>query len=319
MFSFGEFFRPFFSSVFIALNIDSNTCFIKILRIKKNTLIEEVDREFKIIGNELPIEVVKFIKSYKRRYPFSYVGTISKTYNQGVFPTKKIDFLDKLGIEVRECKTLKIKDWSVFIKKNEIIDIQKYFSRFGGMDYIFSPFVMMYAFIEKNLDDQFRLYVLYEKSNIALIVANEDSVYFGGYFMVESEAEQMNDSVFLQADQNDDMYALDEFEDLDLDFIQDEDKELELDMTKDASRAVSDITKASVIANIIQNSLSEFYTNDFYDEGFAQEVVFLDSIGMPQEILSYIQETTLLDVKRQQFVFQEEVLVMMQKEFGERR
>lgn len=321
MFGLSKIIRPFFSNVFMAINIDSNICYIKVLRLKESKVVEEFDREFRILDDELPIEMIKFIKNYKRRFPFSYIGVISKTYNQGIFNTKKIDELHKIGIEPTECKILKFKDWCAYIKKTEILEMQKYFSRFGGVDYVFSPFVLMFFSIQNKIDDKLRLYVLCEKSNIALFVANKNNAYFGGYFMIEGEIEQVSRSSTLgtlenQNTQDKDQYSLEEFENLDLGFIQEEEEEdQEIEQIKNVSQTVDDIAKASVIANVIQSSLNEFYANEFYDEGFVEEVVCLDSFDMTSEMVACIQDITMLEVSRQQFFLQEELLSLTQREF----
>lgn len=321
MFGLDKIIRPFFSNVFIAINIDGNLCFVKVLRLKEGKVIEDFDREFKIIGDELPIEMIKFIKNYKRRFPFSYTGVVSKTYNQGVFHIKKLDDIYKIGVEPSECKVLKFKDWCAYIKKYEILEIQKSFSRFGGIDFIFSPFILAFLHIQKELEQSFKLYVLYERSNIALFIANESGVYFGGYFMIEGEVEQVGDVGRIVEEDGEklhnDAYSLEEFENLDLGFIQDEDEdETEIEQNKDVNQAIDDITKASVIVNIIQSSLSEFYTNDFYDENFVEEIVFLDNAKMSPEMLTYIQSATMLETKRQQIFLQDALLALIQKEFG---
>ena len=310
--------RPLFSNVFIAINIDNGNCHIHILRVKKDRVIEEIEREFKIIDGALPINAIRLIETYKK-YPFSYVGIIAKTYNQNIFHTSKIDSLNEIGIDITEYKMLKFQGgWGVYIKRNEINEIQKIFSKIYGVDYIFSPFFIIYQVIQETLDDTLRLYILQEKSNIAILIADKLKVYFGGYFLIESEVrDEKNETPPLDSMIEKHEDPLDEFEDLSLDFIQEADKTDEdfSQDTQEASQAVDELTKASTIVSIIQNSLNEFYSNDFYDEGFVQEVVFLDNTAMIPETLSYIEQATLLDVKRQQINLMDELLEAIQMEF----
>lgn len=323
MLGFDRIIRPLFSNVFIAINIDNNNCQIRVLRTKKERIFEEVEREFNIIDNLLPMAAIRFIESYKKRYPFCYIGVIAKTYNQSVFHIKKIKELGKLGVDIREYKALKFKDWGVYIKKNEVDDIQRFFKKLHGVDYIFSPFVLIYKSISSRLDSVLRLYVLQEKSNIALFVANAKSVYFGGYFMVESDMGKENEEASLPviAPKEETTDLLDEFEDLNFDFIQDVDVDVDAhldtkdEITQGASEAVDELTKAAVIASIIQNSITEFYNNDYYEEKFVEEIVFLDNVGMMEETLSYIEQVTLLPVSRWQFTLIEELLEIIQQEF----
>lgn len=317
MFGFDRILRPLFSNVFIVINLDGSMCYLKVLRLKEGKEVERFNREFKILEGQLPIELIKFIKNYKRRYPFSYIGTMAKTYNQGVFNPKKQEILQGLGINVKECRVVKMDKWNAYIKKSEVELIQNQFGRFGGVDYIFSPFVIVYSAIKKDLDDSLRLYILYERSNIAILIANCDEVYFAGYFMIESEISHAQEDLKYVANplENtfDIMDGLDGFGDLeDFDFF-DENKEEE---EQDVEQTIHDITQASIVAGIIQNSLNEFYSNDLYEEQFVEEIVILDNVGISQESLRYISDTILLDTRKQRFNLMDELLTITKMEFG---
>ncbi|MCE3038852.1 hypothetical protein LW133_06145 [Helicobacter sp. faydin-H8] len=315
MFGFNKILRSLFSNTFIAINIDGNICYVKVLRLKEGRIVEDFSKEFKILEGQLPFELIKFIKNYKRRYPFSYIGVMAKTYNQGVYNPQRPEILESNGVNIRECKVLKFDNWNAYIKKNEIEEIQKQLDRFGGVDYIFSPFVITYLAIKKELDSKSRLYILYEKSNIAILIANCDEVYFAGYFMIESEISQAQEEVKYANDllENtfDIMEELEDFEDFeDFDFFNENKEEEEVEQT------IQDMNQASIVAGIIQNSLNEFYSNDLYEEKFVEEIVILDNVGISNEGLKYIADTTLMDIKKEQFDLMQELLAIIQVEFG---
>ena len=319
MFGLNKLFRPLFSNVFIALNIDNGSCFVRILRQRESRVLEEVDREFRIFDERLPVEVVKFIKSYKRRYPFSYVGLIAKTPTQGIVSTGELDLLASQGIAPKECKILPIKNWSVYIKKQEILEIQKHFARFGGVDYIFSPFVVMHSALHDWLDSKLRLYVLLERSHVALMVANEWGAYFGGIFPITSEEQapiqEIEPLEGLELDGE--MHELEDLEDLVLEEIGQEFQEA--GEMEDIGQIIEDITNASALSDIIVRALGELYANDSHEGGFVEEIVFLDSIGVSQDILSYVHGATLFDVKHQPFSIQEALLEMIQQEYARKK
>lgn len=321
MLGFDRLVRSLFSNVFIAINIDDSSCHIRILRTKKDRVIEEIERDFDIVDGLLPVVAVRFIERYKKHYPFCYVGVIAKTYNQNVFQVRKIKEINKLGVDIKEYKALKLGDWGVCIKKNEIDEIQNFFKKVRGVDYIFSPFALMYQGISAKLDSVLRLYVLQEKSNIALFIANSSNVYFGGYFMVESDMDKEKNSTSFSpiVMKKEEVDPLDEFEDLDFDFIQDMDTEIRFDAREEnfqeVSQAVNELTKAAVIAGIIQNALAEFYSNDYYEERFVEEIVFLDNVNMMEEALKHIEQVMLLPVSRWQINLYEELLEMIRREF----
>ena len=317
MFALNKLLRPLLSNVFIALNIDNGSCFVRILRQRESCVLEEVDREFRIFDERLPVEVVKFIKSYKRCHPFSYIGLIAKSPMQGVIDMANQDPFTSVELSSKECKILPIKDWGVYIRKCEIVDIQKHFARLGGVDYIFSPFVVMYHTLQEALDSKLRLYVLLERSQVALMVANEGGAYFGGVFAITHQTESGTPQGLSELGDlglDDEMHALEGLENLGLGGGIEEELDEEVQM-EDVSQIIEDITNASALSDIIHGALGEFYANDSYEEGFVEEIVFLDNIGVSQDILSYIHEAVLLDVQRRSFCVQEALLQMMQQEF----
>ncbi len=325
MFGFYKLIRPLFSDVFIAINVDDNICQIRVLRTKKEKILEEVEKEFKIIDRVLPYDAVRFIENYKKHYPFCYIGVVSKTQDQNIFHVSKIKELPKIGVDIREYRTLAIGDWGIYIKKSEIDRIQRFFGKFHGVDYIFSPFVLLYKRIKDRLEPELKLYVLQEKTHIAMLVANKDDVYFSKFLsveMLESGARGVENPLFFNNETGGGS-TFGGFEDLDLDFMRDldfkEEGEPRVDESEkraqEASVVVDEISRAAVVAGIIQEALSEFYDNEFYEEGFVEEIVFLDNIEMKQEAADYIQQTLLLPVQRMQIKLMEDVLESVQQEF----
>ena len=72
--------RPFFSTILIGVNLDAKVCSLKIVVIKSNHVKNSITKEFKIVDKELPMEAAKLIKDYQRKYPFTYLSAMSKTY-----------------------------------------------------------------------------------------------------------------------------------------------------------------------------------------------------------------------------------------------
>ncbi|CBG39508.1 hypothetical protein [Helicobacter mustelae] len=318
MFGLDKSLRPLFSNVFILINIDAFICSVKVLRIKENKTVEHLDKEFKILEGQLPMDVIKFVKNYKRRYPFSYLGVMAKTYNQGVYHPKKLEILESSGVDIKDCQTLKVDTWGVYIKKSEIQSIQKEFERFGGVDYIFSPFIVSWLFLKKELDTSLRLYILYEKSNIAIMIADCKEAYFAGYFMIGSEISQAQEHLKYAHnplentfDMMEELEELGDFEDFH--FLDEENEEEE---KKHVEQTIYDITQVSVVSDIIKNSLNEFYSNDLYEERFVEEIVILDSVGIMEENLKTISDAILLDIKKKRIDLNAELLNVMRLEFG---
>ncbi|PAF53388.1 hypothetical protein BKH42_06095 [Helicobacter sp. 13S00482-2] len=319
IFNFPKLIRTFFSNVFIGINIDGRTCSIKIIRIKDGKTLENINREFKTINNEIPIEAVKLIRKYQKKYSFCYIGVMSKSYNQGVIRSKeKKEDYSKYGIDAKECNIIDFKTWKVYIKNAEIKENIEKFFKINGIDYLFSPFVIIYSKIKNELDSKTRLYILQERSSISLLVADNAEIYFGGYFMVEGEMEDVNISdtntenffdVVIPKDHKEEIEEdfddeIEDLEDLDSDiFINKLNEKLLIDNQEEnlTKGKVDDIYKVSVVADIIQNSLMEFYSNDLYDSKFIEEFVILDVYGMSEGALDYLRDKMMIQVSKKSF------------------
>ncbi|PAF50512.1 hypothetical protein [Helicobacter sp. 13S00477-4] len=306
--------KPFFSNVIIGVNIDSKSCSLKLTRIKDKKILETLHKEFKTIDNELPIEAVKFIRGYQKKYPFTYVSGVSKSYNQGLFKREGKDDFSKNGIDIKSTKILNIGDWTVYIKESALRENIEKYSKINGLDHLFSPFVLIYHKINEHIDSKTNLYILQERSNVSLLIADSGGIYFGGYFMIEGEVQEIEEApqediedIFTTSlpslnhgddDLDDD---IDDLEDLDSDFFIEKLNEKLLsdnDQENNTQDKVNDIAKISIISNIIQNSLREFYSNELYDSKFIDRIVILDAYGISNAALEHLKENLMIETNK---------------------
>lgn len=333
IFNFSKLRRKFFSSVFIGINIDGKSCSVRITQIKDEKILQNINREFKTINNEIPIEAIKLIRSFQRKYAFCYISAMSKSYNQGVLKAidKKEDY-SKYGVNPKECKIIDFKSWKVYIKNNEIKENIERFGKINGIDYLFSPFVIIFAKIKNELDKKMRLYILQEKSSVSLLVADSEGIYFGGYFMIEGEMEDVNMSDpktedffdILSTQDNKDVEEdfddeIEDLEELDSDvFIDALNKKLLIDNAQEENLTkgkVDDIYKISIVAGIIKNSLMEFYSNDLYESRFIDEFIILDTYGMSEAAMNYLKDNLMIQIQKKPFSIANELVELSKIEF----
>lgn len=311
IFNFSSFASHFFSKVFIAIDIDAKVCFVKIIRNKSEKIVENFNKEIKTVNHEFPMEAVKLIKNYQKKYPFTYVCAMSKSYNQGVFRDKK-DLLN-LGIEPKSCKILEMEKWGVYIKNSAILENITKFSKMGRLDFLFSPFVLIYYKIRQNISAKTRLYILQERSNISLFALDAEGVYFGGHYAIEGEVENVVleetpiienffDTSFAEMDYKDnDDIDIDESDDFDSDLLLEKLNERLLadnQGEENAKEKVDDITRISVVSDIIQNTLKDFYSNELHESKFIEEIVILDAYGISDEAVAYLEGQTMIETRK---------------------
>lgn len=314
--------RPFFSTILIGINLDGKVCSLKIVVLKNKNVKSSMTKEFKIVDKELPVEAAKLIKNYKRKYPFTYLCAMSKTYNQGLAKCAKKGDLVKFGINAKSSQVIEMPNqWLFYIEQLAIDENRVKFIRALGLDYLFSPFVLVYENVKTSLDSALKLYVLQERASITLFVADSAGVYFGGFFMMGGELESSDDegamvevhSLKEMSDLDsllgslDELNEIGELEDLDEELIRKEFAPQELDSQKkqEAESArlegLRDLARASNATEILKNSIEEFYTNPIYNARFIESVVILDSYGINEQAIAHIQNALLLDVEVRAF------------------
>ena len=91
-------FRPLFATVLIGVNYNSTMCHVKVVKKRGRRVVEESDKEFKILNGDLSADVLKYIKKIKARYAYSYLSIISKSEEQTLVPSVKKASLNDFGI-----------------------------------------------------------------------------------------------------------------------------------------------------------------------------------------------------------------------------
>lgn len=331
IFGFSGLIRPLYSSVFIGVNLDGKVCSLKILRIKGEEILESFAKEYKTINSEMPMDAIKIIRTYQKKYPFTYLSTMSKSYNQGVFKkVGKEDFL-KYGVNAKESNILNFENWKIYIKNSAIEENVEKFSKIKGLDYLFSPFIVIYHKIKDQMESKTTLYILQERSSISLLIADLEGIYFGGYFIVEGETDDVSenaqvsgitDDIFTNSfldsrddDLDDDIDELEDLGDSDL-FIDELNERLLSDNQEDqAKQKIDDIVKVSVVFNMVQNSLREFYSNELYESKFIEKIIVLDAYGMSDGALHYLGENLMIEMHKVPISIVDELCMLSKIEF----
>lgn len=326
--------RPFFSTVLIGVNLDAKVCSVKIAVFKGGVVKNTITKDFKIVDKELPIEAAKLIKSYKRKYPFTYLSAMSKTYNQGLANYGKKNDLIKFGINLKTSKIVEMPNgWVFYIQQLAIDENRVKFIRALGLDFLFSPFALIYEGIKKTLTKDLQLYVLQERSSLSLFVADKNSVYFGGFFLMGALDEGKDEVGNIEVKSLDEMAGLDsvigsldelneigELEDLDSGLIKQEFMPEEVDAQKQQEAEIErlevlkDLARASNVTEILENSINEFYGNNIYKSQFIQKIVLLDSYGITEQAIEHLKNSLMLDIEVRKFNINDALIAMAQNE-----
>lgn len=322
--------RPFFSQVFLSVHADGDSYFVQILRFKSTKLVEKVTREFRRSGNLPSAELVRFIRGYKKKYPFLYIATLIDSGNQGAFGS---DFVDSKGIDSYldddDLLCLQFDRFGAYVRVDELNFVEDNYKNVGGVDYVFSPFVILNHLLEFRLDFSLKLYAMCDKSAVTIFVANVDGTYFGRYFNFqeyekskqgdepqdqsekEEQSEEIEDDTWEHEDSFEDDDYKDDLEEIDLSMLQRSIDEIE---GEEALKARAQEKRCDLLGEILQSVMREFY-----DLGgdFIEEIVILDSTDITQDNLGKIQDRMLIDIVREDINIRHNLSLMMINEYKE--
>ncbi|STP11642.1 Uncharacterised protein [Helicobacter cinaedi] len=331
--------KPFFSTVLIGVNLDAKVCSLKIVVMKNKRIKSTISKDYKIVDKELPMEAAKLIKSYKRRYPFTYLSAMSKTYNQGLANCTKKGDLIKFGVNAKTSRIVEMPNqWLFYIQQLAVDENRVKYIRALGLDYLFSPFVLVYEHIKTRLSSKLKLYVLQERASITLFVADKKGVYFGGFFMMGGELEQSEDESLSAVEVHslqeissldsilgslDELNEIGELEDLDAELIRKEFAPQEVDTQEQQEMEISrleglrDLARASNAAEILKNSINEFYSNPIYaSTQFIESIVILDTYGITEQAVDHLRNALMLDIEVRALNIPEALIALAQAELS---
>ncbi|WP_104743468.1 hypothetical protein [Helicobacter cinaedi] len=330
--------KPFFSTVLIGVNLDAKVCTLKIVVMKNKRIKSTISKEYKIVDKELPIEAAKLIKNYKRKYPFTYLSAMSKTYNQGLANCAKKSDLIKFGVNIKTSRIVEMPNqWFFYIQQLAVDENRVKYIRALGLDYLFSPFMLVYEHIKAKPSLKLKLYVLQEMASVTLFAADKKGVYFGGFFMMGGELEQSEDESIstIEMQSVEEMSSLDsilgsldelneigELEDLDAELIRKEFAPQEMD-TQEQQAGISsleglrDLARASNAAEILKNSINEFYSNPIYENTqFIESIVILDTYGITEQAVDHLRNALMLDIEVRALNIPEVLISLAKAELG---
>lgn len=316
--------RPFFATVIAGIELDHKLCSVVVNFYRRGHLLQTQTKEFRTNPGELPIQAVRHIKKIRTKNPFTYVSTLSYSITQGVINSDKESEFQKHGVDCNEVVYKRFdNNWSVYVPNEGIAETKKRFLKLGA-DFVISPFMVLYRLAKDTFQDSCKLYVLFQRSNMTLLVTKQDAgVLFGGYYVLESEidlglsvvkhslSEDEDDirKTDIESDLQSELSDIDNVVDLESESSNDDEliKVLKNDEGEDESREnikdskqgdnLDDFSRINTAAKFIQSALSEFYSNELYNSEFISEIVIFNPHDIAQETFQQIQQITMLEVQ----------------------
>jgi len=267
-----KFFNILYLRVFVNIVVghSKTMVYIEVLN-HKNKVVDYDHDSFNTI--QLNSEMFQYIENAIKESPFYYISVLDNSVSQGAIPTcdkhKLEDFHDLSDSEYRCYKN----KWIYYTDKGDIYNIEKKFQSLG-LDFIFSPYVVLANFFKDKIDTHLAMFILLEESLITLSVFNKSELLYAEHFDISSEFDNDVLSIDESNDDSEDIdLDLDDEESIDLDSIDALDDMDELDDMDDMDELddFGDIADLDSIEDIDEFSEGKDLDEELFEEAEEEE------------------------------------------------
>ena len=317
-----KFYESLYLRVLVNIVIGNSQTTVYVEMINSNDKVVSSDEESFAV-TYLDTDMYEYISTAIKESPFYYISILDNSLSQGAVPTcdksKIVHFHDITESEHKCYKDM----WTYYTDKSDIFNIEKAFEKVG-VDFIFSPFIVLANFFKDKIDTQLATFILIEDNFISLSIFDKSELLYAEHLdmsiALENEEllidEQDVDEIDLDDDEDsidlDDIDALDDVDELDdfgdiadLDSIEEIDefseaKDIEeelFEQEEDYSESESDgFNEDYQRFSLIQSSINRFYQNDKYKSEFVENIYIADSVGVSPDLKRYLEEEMFLNV-----------------------
>lgn len=282
-------FGRLYQKVIISVDVDVLLCKVKVMHHKNPQHNEE--RSFRTVNGDLPIEAAKYIRHIQNSYPYTYIATMSRAKKQGLINGNKLRKFEAFDLNPSTLMIMLVnRRWFAWIDKEDMARFRSKFSKIYGVDFVFSPFCLIYEKIKSRLDKTKKLYILQENGACSLMIADKDGVYYGSYIVFEQNNLEIKEGL----ESNDDVVKFEAIGDMNENIIiKDFDSKSE-----DSSKSnLIDLSTANTMINIIKETLNNFYRDERYASDFIEELLVLDACGIGDNSITHLTNNIMLETQ----------------------
>lgn len=330
---------------FISIVIKDNSYFLLKTIITSGKIIASETKNFKIIHKgEMPVDFVRYIESLRKEHRFLYINFLFGGVSQGMIADANYDTFRKFNLDPSSLDLIHLQhNNAVYTSSNDITTIVEQFKDIGGIDLIYSPFVILQNLIEKQDDGGCILYLLNFDEFITICIHNKKKFLFGVFFKIGSSegivddgmissSEEYDDELIEEDDEADELISLDDIDDVDdIDDIADIDDmddfgsdegfddfeggdSDEEEPVEEETREAEDIGRDIIMLKYLKSSIQEFYANEIYNSDFIEKIVVFESSPISKEIIYYVENDLLLQLEIHKIDILKEAAIMSFKE-----
>jgi hypothetical protein len=338
-----KFFESLYRKVLVNIVVKRASTLVYIEMYSKKGTADNVQAEFETIKPDE--KMLEFITTYTKESPYYYISILDMSPLQGALPTCSKNRLSYYyDLSNCEYKCYKGK-WTYYTAKPELYEVEKIYKEIG-VDFIFSPFVVLANFFKDKIAGKLALYALVQDSFISIAIFQNSELLYAEHLDMETSSEV--DDILLSNDIEDEDLNLGMESGIDLENInvEDEGSELEnfsdiedldsieeieeFDDSKDIEEELLESQDAIEEAveeegsfnedyqrfSLIQTSIAHYYKDEHYESAFLENMYIADGVGVTNDLKKYLEEEMFLNVYIRKTEIDAEVCELAKEELG---
>lgn len=311
-----------------------------ILEDKKNILKTSIYKNQKLISSNEKIfdkseKLLEYVKTLNSKFLFYHTALFLNVKEQGLIPSKNDKDFERFNVGKISLKSITLNNALIYTATEHIEYFNEFFEDYGGLDFLYSPFAILYHNIlkEKPSNDKITLYGYKHERILTLVICRGSEILYGDIIFFEEELgleiESKEESLdFLDENTSmdtevtldnfnetlgDKLDALDQFDDNELG--QDED-DLDLLDSKDklSLEEMNQFSNDMELCRRIIVSIENFYKDEKYSSTFINNIFIFSTKELNQSAIEFLEEETLLEIQTKQINTLDLIIELMQKE-----
>ncbi|MDB2562404.1 hypothetical protein N9X61_02240 [Sulfurimonas sp.] len=318
---FNKFYEFLYVKVLVNIIIGHTKTVVYIEILNKSGVVNSHEEKFDT--KYLSSEMYEYITTYTKETPYFYVSILDNSVSQGAIPTcskHKTGYFQDLSASEYKCYKDK---WVYYTAKTDVYAIEKVYEKIG-VDFIFSPFILLANFFKDKIDTHLAMFILVEEGSLALSIFDNSQLLYAEYLDMEIEIAKdelmMDDNTIEDIDLDesidlDDIASLDDIDELDDDFgdIADLDSIDELDDFDETKDVEEELAESEDVEDfpiqdsdglnedyqrfaLIQSAVNNFYKDEKFASEFIENVYIGDGVGVSADLKKYLEEEMFLNV-----------------------
>jgi len=302
----------FYSRNFVGIQEGKDYFSVSHLLVKNKKIKSSATKIFKKVDDTdvLPVVLRKYVESLEAKTPFCYISYMLQSGLQDAVMNCDEDKINNKSKSL-DLESLCIKNWTLFSHRTSIIEMKERY-KVIGVDYIFSPFLVLREEFFNKLTKTNRLFVMIIDEYVTLAIFKDGYLSFGLHTNtknIEEEEEEdaeedilgLNDLSDLSDLEDLEMNLDDGLENSDDDFDESEQIVDEKDTESNNSDEMIDSDDNSADQNymnylLISKELDNYYQNEKYQGEFIEEIYIAFDEKSQDNLKKYLEEELFVDV-----------------------